>query len=57
MPDPVLLPRLRADLAAAAYTVDGVEQTLGPVAAGALHREQRLPADLAPGTAPSPQPS
>ena len=47
VPDPDLLPRLRADLAAAAYTVDGVEDTLGPVAAGALHREQRLPADLA----------
>ncbi len=39
--------RLRADLAAAAYTVDGVEAALGAVAAGALHREQRLPADLA----------
>ena len=47
LPDPELLPRLRADLAAAAYTVDGVEQTLGPVASAALHREQRLPADLA----------
>lgn len=47
VPDPDLLPRLRADLAAAAYTVDGVEDTLGPVAGGALHREQRLPADLA----------
>ncbi len=46
-PDPDLLARLRADLAAAAYTVDGVQQVLGPVAAGALHREQRLPADLA----------
>ena len=54
MPDPELLPRLRADLTAAAYTVDGVEHTLGPVAAGALHREQRLPADLATRHRPEP---
>ncbi len=54
MPDPDLLPRLRADLTAAAYTVDGVEHTLGPVAAGALHREQRLPADLATRHRPEP---
>ncbi|MFZ1285549.1 MAG: methyltransferase [Candidatus Phosphoribacter sp.] len=47
IPDTALLTRLRADLAAAAYTVDGVDTALGPVAAGALHREQRLPADLA----------
>jgi len=47
VPDSDLLPRLRADLAAAAYTVEGVEQTLGAVAAKALHREMRLPADLA----------
>ncbi len=46
-PDPGLLAKLRADLTAAAYTVDGVQQILGPVAARALHREQRLPADLA----------
>ena len=45
--NPTLLPRLRADLAAAGYTVDGVEAALGPLASGALHREQRLPADLA----------
>ena len=46
-PDTAALALLRADLSAAAYTVDGVEQVLGPVAARALHREQRLPADLA----------
>lgn len=42
-----LLAALPADLTAAGYTVDGVEAALGPVAAAALHREQRLPADLA----------
>ena len=42
-----LVAALRADLTAAGYTVDGVEAALGPVAAAALHREQRLPADLA----------
>jgi len=36
--DPTLLTRLRADLDAAGYTVDGVESALGRVAAGALHR-------------------
>ena len=49
-----MLPRLRADLAAAGYTVDGVEAALGPLAAGALHREQRLPADLATRDNPEP---
>ncbi len=53
-PDPTLLPLLRTDLAAAAYTVEGVEQVLGQVAAGALHREQRLPADLATRGRPEP---
>lgn len=42
--DPVLLDALRADLAAAAYTVDGVEDLLGPLAAAALHREESVPA-------------
>ncbi len=45
--DPRLLRALRTDLEAAGYTVDGVAAVLGPVAASALHREQRLPADLA----------
>lgn len=35
---------LRADLAAAPYTVDALEALLGPVASAALHREQALPA-------------
>jgi len=42
--DPDLLDRLRADLDAAGYTVDGVERLLGPVAAAALHREEPVPA-------------
>ncbi len=45
--DPALIGPLRADLVAAGYTVDGVADALGPVAAAALHREQHLPADLA----------
>lgn len=35
---------LREDLAAAGFTVDGVERVLGPVASAALHREQAVPA-------------
>lgn len=42
--DPVLLDALRADLTAAAYTVEGVEDLLGPLAAAALHREESVPA-------------
>lgn len=38
---------LRADLDESGYTVEGVADLLGPVASAALHREQRLPADLA----------
>jgi hypothetical protein len=45
--DRELVDVLRADLAAAAYTVDGVRAAIGPVADAALHREQPLPADLA----------
>lgn len=41
------LSELRADLAAADYTVDRVREVLGPLVADALHREQALPADLA----------
>ncbi|EWT03652.1 SAM-dependent methyltransferase [Intrasporangium oryzae NRRL B-24470] len=44
--DPVLLARLRDDLEAARFTVDGVAERLGPVASAALHREQSLPARL-----------
>jgi methylase of polypeptide subunit release factors len=39
--------RLRCDLAAAGYTVDGVAVLLGEVAAAALHRDQLTPARLA----------
>lgn len=44
---PDLLPRLRADLMAAGFTVAGVQAHLGPVVAGALMREQALPAERA----------
>ena len=52
--DPAALDDLRADLAAAGYTVDGVEDLLGPVAAAALHREEPVPAlrVTAPGRGP-----
>ena len=40
------LATLRADLAGAGYTVDGVRAVLGPVADAALHREQPLAAEL-----------
>ncbi|MBD2759859.1 methyltransferase [Yimella sp. cx-573] len=39
-----LLARLTDDLRAADFTVDGIEQHLGPVATAALHREQTIPA-------------
>jgi methylase of polypeptide subunit release factors len=42
--DPALLDALRRDLADAGYTVDGVEDLLGPVASAALHREEPVPA-------------
>ena len=45
--DERLVALLRADLAAADFTVDGVAERLGPVASAALHREQPLPALLA----------
>jgi hypothetical protein len=35
---------LRADLRSAGFTVDGVSELLGELAAGALHREQAVPA-------------
>src|SRR6476646_3149768 len=47
VPLPELVPPLRADLAAAGFTVDGIAAALGPVANDALGREQMLPADLA----------
>ncbi len=42
--DPVLLPALRADLVQSGFTVAGVTELLGPMAAAALEREQALPA-------------
>ncbi|WP_282946024.1 DUF7059 domain-containing protein [Cellulomonas endometrii] len=49
--DPALVEALRADLAAAGFTVPGVEDLLGPVAAAALHREEAVPALLATAAA------
>jgi hypothetical protein len=37
-PDPALVARLRADLGQAAYTVEAVEELLGPLASAALGR-------------------
>lgn len=42
--EPDLIDALRADLTAHDYTVDGVAEQLGPLAAAALHREQAVPA-------------
>ncbi|KGN40278.1 N5-glutamine methyltransferase family protein [Knoellia aerolata] len=42
--DEDLIARLRADLVAADFTVTGVLDVLGPLASGALSREQPLPA-------------
>lgn len=52
MPQPAPAPladdpaALRRALAAARFTLEGVADCLGPLASDALHREQRLPADL-----------
>ena len=43
-PERMLLDCLRRDLTDAGYTVDGVEDLLGPVASAALHREEPVPA-------------
>ncbi|WP_420853245.1 DUF7059 domain-containing protein, partial [Segeticoccus rhizosphaerae] len=53
-PDPARVASLRADLDAAGFTVEGLTELLGPTAARALRREQRLPADLATGQNLSP---
>jgi len=45
--DHELIGRLRSDLEAAHFTVEGVAERLGPLASAALHREQALPALLA----------
>ncbi|MGZ4721966.1 DUF7059 domain-containing protein, partial [Oryzihumus sp.] len=54
VPLPDLVPSLRADLAAAGFTVDGIAEALGPLANDAHGREQRLPADLATRDAGTP---
>lgn len=46
--------RLRADLEAVGYTVDGLSDYLGPVATAALRREQPFPAQRHTRTHPSP---
>ncbi|MCL2594639.1 MAG: methyltransferase [Promicromonosporaceae bacterium] len=58
LPNPAALADLRADLAAARFTVDGVAGLLGEVAAAALDREQaicarRVLAAITRGQAPS----
>jgi SAM-dependent methyltransferase len=52
--DGPLIDRLRADLTAAAFTVEGIPARIGPVAAAALDREQDLPALLATEDATDP---
>src|SRR4051794_24214133 len=46
-PDPRLVAALGADLAAAGFTIDGLDAAWGPVAAEALGRDDRVPALLA----------
>jgi hypothetical protein len=53
-PDPALVARLRADLGQAAYTVEAVEELLGPLASAALGREQALPAQRVTAEAGTP---
>ncbi len=45
--DPALIEALRADLVAASWSVETVEELMGPVASAALAREQRIPALVA----------
>ncbi len=52
--DPALIGALRADLVAAAYTVEGVGELLGPLAVAALAREQVLPAQRVTADAGTP---
>lgn len=52
--DAALLARLRADLTAAAFTVAGVTDVLGPLAADALGRDQALPAQRVTATSADP---
>lgn len=52
--DSALIAALRADLRTADFTVDGVTALLGPMAAGALDREQALPAQRVTATSTAP---
>ena len=52
--DPALVAALREDLRAARFTVEGVVELLGPMAAAALDREQALPAQRVTAGSPSP---
>ncbi len=52
--DPDLVGALRADLAAARYTVAGVTELLGPMATAALDRDQALPAQRVTGASSAP---
>jgi methylase of polypeptide subunit release factors len=52
--DPVLVAALREDLRTARFTVEGVVELLGPMAAAALDREQALPAQRVTAGSPSP---
>ncbi|GGB75752.1 SAM-dependent methyltransferase [Knoellia flava TL1] len=52
--DEALIARLRADLAAADFTVIGTSEVLGPLAAAALGREQPLPARRVAGASDAP---
>jgi hypothetical protein len=52
--DTELVARLRADLERAAYTVEAVDELLGPLASAALAREQSLPAQRVTAAADTP---
>ena len=52
---PALVHALRVDLEAAGFTVDTLEELLGPVASAALHRDQTVPAlDVTDGRTEAP---
>lgn len=58
VPPPVVIPelleRLRADLTGTGFTVEGIEDLLGPVASAALRRDEPLPAERRTRHDPSP---
>ncbi len=53
--DDALVARLRADLTASGFTVGGVTDLLGPMAAAALERDQALPAQRATDASDDPR--